>query len=218
MSYIIKVCQPRFWLEKIVRITKEQSENNRARILDAASRLFLEHGFDGVGVADLMHAAGFTHGGFYNHFQSKSELAAESAQRAFEIRAETMAEPEDLKGHLELYLSPRHRDNPEHGCPAAALAGDAARQPEFVKERFATGVEGMIRALEKRLGDNGEKRGAARRIKAVNLLTKLVGAISIARAMPENSDIRVEILESALTGALRDAGIQKTKRSRKSAK
>tara|TARA_R110002074_G_scaffold369630_1_gene544382 strand:+ start:320 stop:925 length:606 start_codon:yes stop_codon:yes gene_type:complete len=201
-----------------VRITKEQSEENRDRILDAASKLFLEHGFDGIGVADLMRAAGFTHGGFYNHFRSKDDLAAESAQRAFEVRAGTMAVPEDLKAHIELYLSPLHLDNPKHGCPAAALAGDAARQSELVKGQFATGVERMIQALETRLGDRGEKKSSARRFKAINLLTKLVGAIAVARAMPEGSDIRIEILETALGGALQDAGISKTRRSQKSGK
>src|SRR5882757_5405430 len=64
---------------KIMRLTKEQATENRQSIIDTAGRLFRESGFNGVSVADLMKAAGFTHGGFYNHFPSKEALAAEAA-------------------------------------------------------------------------------------------------------------------------------------------
>jgi len=57
-----------------MRLTKEQAETNRQRIIAEAGRLFRERGFEGISVAELMQAAGFTHGGFYNHFASKSDL------------------------------------------------------------------------------------------------------------------------------------------------
>src|SRR5260370_8738435 len=63
----------------IMRLTKQQATENRQSIIDTAGRLFRESGFNGVSVADLMNAAGFTHGGFYNHFPSKETLAAEAA-------------------------------------------------------------------------------------------------------------------------------------------
>ncbi len=188
-----------------MRITREQAEKNREEIVETASKLFLEHGFDGISVTDLMQMAGFTHGGFYNHFESKEVLAAESAKLAFEKRAELMAEAKDLKEQLKYYLSPVHRDVPSGGCPAAALAGDAARQPEAIKSLFAEGVEGMIQALESRLTANGIKSTKERRFIAVNLLAKIVGAIALARAMPVDSNLRQEILETNLRGALRDA-------------
>jgi hypothetical protein len=46
----------------------------------AATRI-REAGVDGVGVADLMKAAGLTHGGFYLHFTSRDELVAEAIER-----------------------------------------------------------------------------------------------------------------------------------------
>ena len=61
-----------------MRVTREQAAANRERVLDAASTLFRKHGFDGVGVADIMKAAGLTHGGFYGQFASKEDLAAEA--------------------------------------------------------------------------------------------------------------------------------------------
>ena len=62
-----------------MRVTKAQAQANRAHIVETASRLFRERGYDGVGVADLMAEAGFTHGGFYKHFGSKADLMAEAA-------------------------------------------------------------------------------------------------------------------------------------------
>ncbi|EHP39008.1 TetR family transcriptional regulator [Cupriavidus basilensis OR16] len=50
----------------------------------AAERLFRERGVDGVGLAELMKAAGFTQGGFYNHFKSKDALVAAVMDKAME--------------------------------------------------------------------------------------------------------------------------------------
>ena len=66
-----------------MKVTKAQVQANRAHIVETASMLFREKGYDGVGVADLMSAAGFTHGGFYKHFDSKADLMAEAAACGF---------------------------------------------------------------------------------------------------------------------------------------
>ena len=60
-----------------MKVSREQMAGNRRRILDAASRLFRDKGFDAVSVAEVMKAAGLTHGGFYGHFSSKDDLIAE---------------------------------------------------------------------------------------------------------------------------------------------
>ncbi|MDR3079580.1 MAG: TetR family transcriptional regulator, partial [Streptomyces sp.] len=62
-----------------MRVTKEQAEANRAHVVATAARVFRERGYDGVSVADLMAAAGFTHGGFYKNFKSKADLMAEAS-------------------------------------------------------------------------------------------------------------------------------------------
>ncbi|MDB5924847.1 MAG: TetR family transcriptional regulator, partial [Betaproteobacteria bacterium] len=65
-----------------MKVSREQAAENRERILDAAAQLFRERGFEGIGVADLMKAAGLTHGGFYGHFASKEDLMAQACARA----------------------------------------------------------------------------------------------------------------------------------------
>src|SRR6266436_1770428 len=121
-----------------MRLTKEQAAENRRQILEAAARLFREHGFAGVAVADPMKTAGFTHGVFYNHFRSKEALAAEACST---VIARSNAELAGALGrktpgqkarawrrYLEGYLSVEHRDAPGSGCVMAALAADGARR------------------------------------------------------------------------------------------
>src|SRR2546428_4614266 len=123
-----------------MRVTKAQAQANRARIVETASTLFRERCYDGVGVADLMAAAGFTHGGFYKHFDSKAELMAEAAASGL---SQSLASSEGLDAteFFKIYLSRKHRDARSTGCTMAALCGDAARQSKDVKATFAAGIE-----------------------------------------------------------------------------
>ena len=115
-----------------MRVTKAQAQANRAHIVETASALFRERGYDGVGVAELMAAAGFTHGGFYKHFRSKADLMAEAAASGLSQSLVNSAGL-DVTEFVKLYLSRAHRDARNVGCTMAALCGDAARQPEDIK-------------------------------------------------------------------------------------
>jgi len=75
-----------------LRLTKEQAEQNRQLIVETASRMFRLRGLENVTVSDVMKESGFTHGGFYNHFKSKEELAAEALASAFEVAANDLSE------------------------------------------------------------------------------------------------------------------------------
>ena len=88
---------------------------NREHIVETASELFRERGFDGVGVADLMAAAAFTHGGFFKHFGSKADLMAEASARSLG-KSLALAEPLDVPGFIDVYLSREHRDGRGNGC------------------------------------------------------------------------------------------------------
>src|SRR6201987_279308 len=108
-----------------MRLTREQAKQNRNRIVETASRMFRLHGVENVAVADIMKESGFTHGGFYNHFKSKDELAAEAIASAFDVAASDLSEklasakhPQDtLSSFVARYLSPPHRDAESGGCP-----------------------------------------------------------------------------------------------------
>src|SRR5689334_5960391 len=116
-----------------MKVTKTQALENRAHIVETAATLFRERGYDGVSVADLMAAAGFTHGGFYKHFRSKADLMAEAAASSFSQAAANLAGV-DAVAFVNEYLSRKHREALGNGCTLAALSGDAARQPASIKK------------------------------------------------------------------------------------
>ena len=175
-----------------MRVTKAQAQANRARIVETASTLFRERGYDGVGVADLMAAAGFTHGGFYKHFRSKAELMAEAAASGLS-QALASSEGLDVAEFFKRYLSREHRDALSVGCTMAALGGDAARQSEDIKATFAAGIESMLAALGREGAMLGDKRSV--RAKMIDMLAHAVGALVLSRSCPDDSSLSDEILE-----------------------
>ncbi len=130
-----------------MRGTKAQAQENRARIVERASTLFRERGYDGVSVAELMAAAGFTHGGFYKHFRSKADLMAEATARGL-LHTAAQAVGVGAAELVKRYVSRDQRDARIDGCTLAALCGDAARQPAAIKATFAAGIESLLAALE----------------------------------------------------------------------
>ena len=178
-----------------MRVTKAQAQANRAHIVETASALFREHGYDGVGVAELMAAAGFTHGGFYKHFRSKADLMAETAAAGLS-QSLAMTGDMDLAKFISVYVSRAHRDGRSAGCTMAALCGDAARQSDDVKATFAAGIEDMLAVLgrdDAAPQDADPKRARAKRI---DLLAHVIGAVALSRACPDDSPLADEILEA----------------------
>lgn len=177
-----------------MKVSKAQAQANRAHIVETASSLFREKGFDGVGVADLMAAAGFTHGGFYKHFESKADLMAEAAQCGL-LRSAEAAAGTELVDFLSFYLSREHRDNPAQGCTMAALSADAARQPDVVKAAFAAGLEAQVSRPLREGAAPGEKVNCEVRARRIALMAQAVGAVVLSRACPDDSPLADEILE-----------------------
>src|SRR6187399_961994 len=117
-----------------MRVSRVQAEENRQTVINVAGRLFREHGFDGIGLKDLMEGAGLTQGAFYKQFASKDDLAAQASRRALESAfqrwsAAAAADPQDPLGAvISFYLSAEHCAERMDGCPVVALGSDAARQ------------------------------------------------------------------------------------------
>ncbi|PBC94214.1 TetR family transcriptional regulator [Streptomyces sp. Ag82_O1-15] len=198
MSIDIYVCltvERRPWKGLLdMRVTKAQAEQNRAHIVATAARLFRERGYDGVGVAELMAAAGFTHGGIYKHFRSKADLMAEaSASGLSQIAART--EGLDPAEYVESYVSREHRDGRSDGCTIAALSGDAARQSADIKTEFAAGIENLLTALQAPSDTPGDADQRVDRTTLIDMLAHSVGAVMLSRACPDGSPLADEILD-----------------------
>lgn len=177
-----------------MKVTKEQVQANRAHIVETASALFRERGYDGVGIAELMAAAGFTHGGFYKHFRSKADLMREAAASGL---SQSLASNEGLgvAEFFKYYVSREHRDARSEGCTMAALGGDAARQSEDVKATFAAGIENLLTALKQEGAGLGDADQSKVRATVIDMLAHAVGAIVLSRACPDDSPLADEILQ-----------------------
>jgi TetR/AcrR family transcriptional repressor of nem operon len=188
-----------------MKVSREQAAENRERILDVAAQLFRERGFDGIGVADLMKAAGLTHGGFYGHFSSKEDLAAQACARALTRsldnwnRLADHAPDSPLSAITSSYLSTRHRDRPGTGCTLAALGPDISRQNPSVRRTVTEGVHHAVEFLARLIP--GKSR-AVKHEKALATFASMVGALVLARAV-DDPVLSEEILQAVSTSISR---------------
>src|SRR5215470_2442115 len=171
---------------KIMRYPVEETAAKHHRIVKEASRLFRERGFENVSVAEVMKAAGLTHGAFYAHFGSKEELQAAAVAYGQKVSLERVQRSDGKKtkeSYADRYLSRRHRDNPGDGCTMAALAQEVARSTPAVKTALEQGLEEILSA-----------RGGDRR-EAIFRAAAMIGGIVLARAV-QNPRFSDEILTS----------------------
>lgn len=183
-----------------MRLTREKTAENRAKVIDAALGLFQKRGFSGVGVAELMGAAGLTHGGFYNHFESKADLEAQACGLAFEralgaigkvaAKAAGAERRAAMRLYVERYLSARARDAAGASCPMVAFGTDVSRESREVQAKYAQGLRAYLDLLATALeADDATARAT---------MAELVGALSLARSVTrEDRALSDGILESA---------------------
>jgi len=181
-----------------VKVTRQQAELNRARVVKTAAHLFRERGFEGVGVADLMKAAGLTHGGFYAQFDSKQHLMTEACEQALEESEQRWREALErapkrpLTAIASYYLSREHRDNPGDGCVVAALSIEAARQDPMVRAALTEATKRFMETLEQVVPGRSAR---SRRRQALRSLASMVGAVVLARTVSQAS-LSEEILDA----------------------
>ncbi len=187
-----------------MKVSREQAAENRERIVQVAAKLFRERGFDGIGVADLMKAAGLTHGGFYGHFGSKEDLAAEASDRALKDTLQYWSSvveknPDEAFSTLvNRYLSEGHRDTPGKGCLVAALGSDLGRQARPVRRVVTEGIQAFIAQLMQLVPG---KSKAARRRQALTDFAAMVGAVTIARAVDDPA-LSKDVLDAVASSLL----------------
>lgn len=176
-----------------MRYPAAETAEKHQRILDEASRLFRERGFDGVSVSEIMKATGLTHGPFYNHFASKEALMAASvlhAMAASKAGLETARQsPEGMVDYVQTYLSASHRDDPGHGCLMSALGSEVRRVPA-AQPGFTAHVRASIASLAAHFPWPAKRH--ARR-DAIRMLSSMIGAITLARAV-DDAALSEEIL------------------------
>ncbi len=187
-----------------MRYPADHKAKTRARILDAAGRLFRRRGYHASGVDAVMNEAGLTPGGFYAHFDSKESRLAEALDHAAAATAAGVdaalvgrSDSDWAEGFVAYYLSASHRDALEDGCPLAALASEVARAGDPVRRTF----EALIVRLAGRLADGGLEQD-----RALAVLALCVGGLGLARS------VRDDELAARILNASRDLATLAMKR------
>lgn len=183
-----------------MRYDPEHKQRTREKVLHEAAVAIREHGPDRIGVATLMAKAGLTHGGFYAHFKSKDDLVAKAISHMFDERYETLrkcmegVEPgQGLQAFIDRYLTVRHRNRPQKGCPLPSLSGDLARMPAAARKRFEAGTRRLADSIADVLK---VMKHPHPEVLAASVLSEMVGAMAIARAV-SNNELSEQILKAA---------------------
>jgi TetR/AcrR family transcriptional regulator, transcriptional repressor for nem operon len=185
-----KLVRSFYALETRMKVTRARARENRDRIVDAARVLFATRGFSGAGVAEIMNAAGLTHGGFYRQFESKDALIREASAKGFEATRNAWSEiirqnaDEPFDALVHFYVSPNDPHACGTRCMLAALSSDVARLGPSTQEAFATGLSGYLEVIDTIIPSASE---AERRNRSIAAVAHMVGAIVLARAV-RNAD------------------------------
>jgi len=164
----------------------------RGKIIQSARRLFNRHGFDCVSLDQIMSGAGLTRGGFYNYFDSKSDLYAEvlgcfftdpAWKSCWEGVEVDLASTEAGRQVVRAYLSRQHFEDVENSCPMVALPTDVTRSGKSAKHAFETVFSAMVTVLERSLKQR--RKAPAARAQAIAALC--VGGMIVARALQDRS-------------------------------
>jgi TetR/AcrR family transcriptional repressor of nem operon len=196
--------------ERVVRYGRERKQVTRRRIIETAGRRFKAGGIDGSGIAALMADAGLTNGAFYAHFDSKDDLVAAAVADQLREQRESLSAaapgPAGAEEFLREYLSIRHRDSPEDGCPSAALLDEIARSADAARRAYTDGVLALIDDVAARMAPDDPQSA---RLQSLSIYALMVGTLQLSRALVDRqlADVILEQgIQSALTLLAAEAG------------
>jgi TetR/AcrR family transcriptional regulator, transcriptional repressor for nem operon len=186
-----------------VRYPKEHKARAKATIVREAARTLKENGFQGVGVDGLAASAQVTSGALYSNFANKEAVLEEvvATQLGAEFAGLVDQEPAErrrlLSEILRMYLSDAHREDAGHGCVMPSLSTDVARAGAPVREAYRRRIVEVIDTLAPAMRGTKEEQTA----QAWTLAASIVGAITIARALPAGHEANA-LLDAVLASAV----------------
>src|SRR5215472_3230420 len=185
-----------------MRYPAEHKQETRKRILRAAARRIRSRGSEGAAIGDLMRDLHLTHGGFYRHFESKSDLLVEAFEEGHgeflhRVASALQRAPKggEIKALIDTYLDIEHCENAADGCPVAALATELARHSPRSRARVA--FEKVLKSRTAELakfmpGATEEERLQKTRM----LMSGMAGTLTVARVLTDKQR-RVRFLSDA---------------------
>ena len=186
-----------------MRYPSDQKARAKQAILQTGARALRTNGFNGIGVDGLAASAGVTSGAFYSNFSNKEALLEEVIETCLgepfiDSESGSLAErQEHLKEWLAMYISADHRADPASGCVMPTLSADVARSNPKIRAAYKRKMLALVRKMSNVLDVTGPDREQ----RAWSIVTMMVGAIAISRAMPDGEEAD-RTLDSALQTAI----------------
>ena len=121
----------------------------KEKLISCAARLFVEKGYNAVGISDILAAAEMSKGSFYFYFPSKKELALSVADYYIDMLGKLitrMAENKqwnDFIQELYLFIKQSELKGIQYGCPLAILGMEVAFTDQDISARYAQGLQGL---------------------------------------------------------------------------
>jgi AcrR family transcriptional regulator len=186
----------------VARYGKQHKQATRRRILEAAGRRLKRDGIDGAGIATLMADAGLTNGAFYAHFASKDDLVATAVADQLRNQRESLGTlapgRAGVEQYVREYLSVQHRDNPDDGCPSAALLDEIGRCTQATKRAYTDGLLAMVDDIAARLAPQDPPSARA---KTLSVFALMVGTLQLSRALADRQ-LADQVLDQGIHNAL----------------
>ena len=178
---------------------------SRERILNEAATQIRDKGLDALSIGNLMQQVKLTHGGFYGHFASRSDLIAAALEQALtlgEASARASRDPDkpvNVNSLVRSYLSRSHRDSPKSGCAIGALISDVGRADAQCRAVMEPHIESFIAKVAETLGDDDDAR-------AIVAVSAMVGALAISRVItdPKRSDAILRSVRDSIVAMASD--------------
>jgi AcrR family transcriptional regulator len=193
-----------------MRYQPDHKAKARDALLQSATKALRKNGFNGIGVDGLATSAGVTSGAFYSNFSNKEELLkdvidANLGQPFIDPNSGTLEKRhERLKDFLKMYISAQHCADPGNGCVIPTLSADVVRSSDAVREVYRQRMKEFVGKIARAIGHGADADG-----RAWSVMALMVGAISVARALPEGPEA-----ETMLGAALEQASALVDQRSR----
>jgi TetR/AcrR family transcriptional regulator, transcriptional repressor for nem operon len=172
-----------------MRYSAEHKNETRARILEAASRLFREEGYGGSGIGPLTKAAGVTNGAFYGHFKSKSEAFRNVVLAGLEQLREGVRSLRAAHGarwrrsFIDFYLGPRRTCKLGESCALPSLSPEVMRADDETRAAYEAELLRLVSEVSTGLDDLPVNNGEDHEDRAIALLALLSGGVTLARAV-----------------------------------
>ena len=106
---------------------------------------------------------------------------------------------------MRAYLSIQHRDNPDNGCPSAALLDEIGRCTDATKRAYTDGLLAMVGDIAARLAPDDPQSA---RVKTLSIFAMMVGTLQLSRALADRQ-LANAVLEQGLQNALALLGAER---------